>query len=828
MLKKQTKALCTAAILALAIAGAAKAEDAKIKSASFSIKVPYKSDINVTSSDGSKWDTIVPQTFPLWADAVVDTRHPGYVERVGIWLGQCTGSGCGTHPRLFFDAPMVRDWKFHHTFSFDTGKIPVSKGGIPVVSIGDDILKACNTQLQPDGATKQHSPNVRMNLSLSVNTRKALSINYQILEASDAFNGGDVSRHTGFNVKVNCLAFQGIQAPPKPLVVDIRVKQKGKTCPKDTEVTAYIDYDKPMTARFRVIHNGKEPKSEPIEIKARKVSFAGKTWYRVERMERYRLDPGKHSFQITVMGGGKSPKKTITVDCPPFEPTSMWLTLNKSDQATCPKNVDAKVRINANGPGSVLTKIKNQAGVVMAIESIEVKRDGDQYIGRLTKSFNMSAIDTMLIAEDVNDTAHNTGWQPLKVECLEVLSGTLEQRGFAANRCKGEAALSIRTNGPGKVPYRLECTGGRAWNRNVQAHETGPNTFIGVDVLKFDVSNNELVRCALRTRQPLPFKLLDGAKRTYECHKSTGVSSADDLSPETRPEDPPPLGQKLTGDFSFLDRGGTKCPRGRAVLSFKNDAAANIHYSLDCTNGSFSGVVQPVAHPKGGFVALATVDLGVEKTSHVNCALKTVAPEQKLLTAKGHLFSCVKPTGPTGSTDLTPETGPGSGAPGAPGKVVDPPRGPRVVIDPPNAPDTHQVDEIIVTGSRISCAGGTVKKGACDCPRTHKPVKAGKNAWRCVKVVVDPVPGGTAVDSTSDKGKARHDAAAERRRLEALKKRQEAEKRAEEAKRKKAAKNAAEAKRKREAAKKAAELKRKLKAAKAAKAKRKRKVAAEP
>jgi hypothetical protein len=409
---------------------------------------------------------------------------------------------------------------------------------------------------------------------------------------------------------------------------------------------------------------------------------------------------------------------------------------------------------------------------------------------------------------------------------MEVLSSTLDLRKFAANRCKGEAALSIHTNMPGKVPYRLECTGGRAWEQKAQVQQTGPNTYIGVDVLPFDVSNNELVRCALRTRKPLPFKILAGAKETYECHKPTDVSGTSDLAPETRPEDPPPVGPKLTGDFSFLDKGGTKCPRGRAVLSFENDAAANIHYSLDCTNGSFSGVVQPVAHPKGGFVALATVDLGVEKTSHVNCALKTVAPEKKLLTAKGHLFSCVKPTGSTGSTDLTPEAGPDSGAPGAPDKVVDPPRGPRVVIDPPNAPDTHQVDEIIVTGSRISCAGGTVKKGACDCPRTHKPVKAGKNAWRCVKVVVDPVPGGTAVDSTSDKGKSRHDAAAERRRLEALKKRQEAKKKAEEAKRKKAAQKAAAAKR--EAAKKAAELKRKLKAAKAAKAKRKRKVAAEP
>lgn len=43
-----------------------------------------------------------------------------------------------------------------------------------------------------------------------------------------------------------------------------------------------------------------------------------------------------------------------------------------------------------------------------------------------------------------------------------------------------------------------------------------------------------------------------------------------------------------------------------------------------------------------------------------------------------------------------------------------------------------------VAEPKISCAGGMVKSGACTCACTHKPVKAGNNAWRCVKIVVDP------------------------------------------------------------------------------------------
>jgi hypothetical protein len=62
------------------------------------------------------------------------------------------------------------------------------------------------------------------------------------------------------------------------------------------------------------------------------------------------------------------------------------------------------------------------------------------------------------------------------------------------------------------------------------------------------------------------------------------------------------------------------------------------------------------------------------------------------------------------------------------------------VIDPPSKPDAQTPDKVIVDEPKILCANGTVKNGDCTCKRTDKKVKAGKNAWRCVKVVVDPKP----------------------------------------------------------------------------------------
>jgi hypothetical protein len=49
-------------------------------------------------------------------------------------------------------------------------------------------------------------------------------------------------------------------------------------------------------------------------------------------------------------------------------------------------------------------------------------------------------------------------------------------------------------------------------------------------------------------------------------------------------------------------------------------------------------------------------------------------------------------------------------------------------------------DRPTVSQPKISCGGGTVRNGACACDRGEKPVKARKNAWRCVKAVVSDPP----------------------------------------------------------------------------------------
>jgi hypothetical protein len=143
-----------------------------------------------------------------------------------------------------------------------------------------------------------------------------------------------------------------------------------------------------------------------------------------------------------------------------------------------------------------------------------------------------------------------------------------------------------------------------------------------------------------------------------------------------------------------------------------------VHYSLDCTNGSFSGVAQTSPSPQGGYIAPAFVSFDVNKTTDAKCALKTVAPgKPKVHALKGHTFQCVRTTDVGGAGDLTPDPRPDPQAPEKPGTFVADPSGPA-----------------------IACAGGAVKNDACVCEPSFKPVKAGKNAWRCVRTMVDPKP----------------------------------------------------------------------------------------
>ena len=127
---------------------------------------------------------------------------------------------------------------------------------------------------------------------------------------------------------------------------------------------------------------------------------------------------------------------------------------------------------------------------------------------------------------------------PLKIDCLEALSGKLTLQSLGTTSCKGEALVAIHTNGTGELPYELECGPGKSWQRRSRRMANK----IGVDKVQFDVTNNEQVTCVLRTRIGGVLKPLDGASKTFQCHKPIGVSGLHDLcrirARSTKPRSP--------------------------------------------------------------------------------------------------------------------------------------------------------------------------------------------------------------------------------------------------------------------------------------------------
>lgn len=402
------------------------------------------------------------------------------------------------------DVKKIKRAIFHQ---FHTGDLAID---------GLSLVQMCNSDPGPSTQTKDlHDADIGVGIKAFILTRR---------EAGDLVQGGQSdlrgrseTAYARVPLIVRCLAGPSdIKAPPKPVSVDLKIKKKSDTCPKKIAVTALIRYDEPAVAAFRIRHNRDRTKLIRIEARDTRVRTGGR--YLVERTRFYKLDQGKHTFTLKVNGSGESIQKSFTVKCLPFKVTSAWLSYQVEDKQTCKKRVRELATFHANGPGEIPYRIKTQDGLVVAQGKARAAREGDKYVARAGRQFAMGAFDRMMRLEVVNNPAASDT-KPLKVECLDVRSGTLQLRGFAASRCQGEAALSIRTSMAGSVPYKLDCTGGRSWSGVVQTRKTGPNTYIGVGTKRFAVSNNEQVNCALKTRAPLRVKAIAARGRKYSCHR---------------------------------------------------------------------------------------------------------------------------------------------------------------------------------------------------------------------------------------------------------------------------------------------------------------------
>lgn len=470
------------------------------------------------AADAASFGTLVPGSVKI-NGAYYATMKKGYIKRLDIGF-EINGNNVNHVNPLRADSLLP-----HKTLS-QSFEFNVESTGLPVI-IQNGIIAACNDSSRLSNGQSFFDFPVAMQIVAYRYKRGNTGAN----KRRDKLVEGVV------RAKVNCIQLTHTEVRPKVLSIDIDVKKLGevRSCPRRIEVRTRIKYDAPQTAKFRFVHNGKQ--TGIISIKARRVTEYNRYTpgnppkrqiFLVERVKFYNVGPGDHTFNVFVRGSAHPSPKIITVHCGKFKPTALWMTLSQQKKNSCPKNVTAKIRITANKPGSVLTKIKNQAGVVMAIESIKVKRVGNEYVGKFKKVFKMGEIDTQLMAVDSNNSALNSGWQPLKVTCLKLVKGTLNYQGVDIGKCPRQVKVSysIHTSVDGKLNYQINCTGGRHWSGKVKAHKTGPNTYLAVGVKSFSIARHEKVSCALKSKVAGQLKLLTAQGHSFSCKQS----ASDDLT----------------------------------------------------------------------------------------------------------------------------------------------------------------------------------------------------------------------------------------------------------------------------------------------------------
>ncbi len=489
--------------------------------------------------DGEHYTRLVGEVetrFKLDAKVKSGHRIYGWVITTGdpAWTSQLSSDVKGAH-----DGTYEKHVETHATFRMDAVKA-VSTGQ-PGIGFNRDqaVIDMCNAAFDQPPPVDRVAGQIQLTVHAGFSAGPWVGTNF--VSWTGWYPDGARSRpaiaHTTFPADVVCLNKTDPRVADFVLhakSVDIRVKQVGETCPKQVEVSAFIDYEKKTEAHFRFLHNGK--RSEEIVIEPRRVTLGNKSWWRVERMKRYQLDPGRHHFRVAVVDGPKSKVETIKIDCPPFQVTSMWLSYKVQKGPACPKKVVETLDFAANRPGNIAYRIKHQGGLVVREGTVKAKRDGDRYTAQAKRTFKIGEFDAQMIAELKKDPGVNSGWTPLKVDCLDVVGGKISfrEKGRSCPR-KESIAVSFRADRTGRIPYQLDCTAGRRFKRKAKAMQTDASTFIATDILPIHISKNEHVSCALKTRFRGKLKIVDLRGHDYGCVKPSAETGATDLGVPVKP-----------------------------------------------------------------------------------------------------------------------------------------------------------------------------------------------------------------------------------------------------------------------------------------------------
>lgn len=423
--------------------------------------------------------------------------------------------------------------------------------GSTPVSVAD-VIARCNDAFPNLPVEKQ---TLSLPVVLTIHAGFSATKRRGLHQAGDHWFEGGKGRpgiaHTTLPVSIICMGNsepRSAELPPPRAgntlySIALDVSPHGDRCPKAVTVKAYADYRWPAKSRMRLLVDNSLPKVRIVETK--KVTFAGKTFHRAEAQFQYKLDPGQKTFKLKVDGGEKSSSKTIDINCPPFKVTSAWLKYEVEDKPTCPKKVKEIATFHTTRPGWVKHEIRMQGGLVVSSGKLTSKRLGDKYFATAVRNLTMNAIDKEFIADAVDYPA-NSGWVPLKVDCLK-LSGDFSFVDQGAPQCPrtGRTFISFKSNMPDDVHYSLDCSNGKHFSGQITPVRASGDEYVAAVTRSFDVEKTSTYSCALQSVLPGPVKLHKWKSHTFDCVQRSVETGPVDLRVAPKPHARPPV-RKLT------------------------------------------------------------------------------------------------------------------------------------------------------------------------------------------------------------------------------------------------------------------------------------------
>jgi hypothetical protein len=377
---------------------------------------------------------------------------------------------------------------------------------------------------------------------------------------------------------------------------------------------------------------------------------------------------------------------------------------------TCPKPSTGRVIIAAEAPRAVFYKVERADGTTTTADWIqgEIKIQNDLMGGKSPWMHAEHALDKLDPGSSKYrlwiDGWGKTPWRTVNVGCppFEVTSAWLKYDVEDKATCpkKVVETATFHTNRPGVVPYEIKHQGGLVVHSGqVQAKREG----------------DKYIAIAIRH---LTMKETFNADMMADVKNSPANSGWVTLKVDCL--------EAMSGKLTLQSLGATSC-KGEALVAIHTNGTGELPYELECGPGkSWQRKVTAMANKIG----VDKVQFAVTNNELVTCVLRTrIGGVLKPLDGGSKTFQCHKPTDVDASTNFVPDTRPDPRKPAKPVVAVDPVKPDKqsiVVVDPPRP--------------TISCANGKVKGNACECEPHFKPVKAGKNAWRCVRSTADPKP----------------------------------------------------------------------------------------